>query len=187
MIVKEVFLDVETTGLDPRQHVIHQLSGQIYVNGNLVDSFDYNIKPHERGKIDPKALEASNVTKQQIMKYPDRKDIFPKFMALLNKEVDRYNKNDKFFFCAYNAHFDNGFVRKFFEQNGEKYFGSYFWSNNIDVMVLASQYLKDKRNLMENFKQGTVAKFLKIKVDETKLHNSQYDIEIMKQIYEIVK
>lgn len=184
--VKQVFLDVETTGLDPRQHVIHQLSGQIYVDGKLEESFDYNIKPHERGRIDQKALEIAGVTKQQIMQYPDRKVVFKKFMDLLEKHIKRYDKADKYFFCAYNAHFDNGFIRKFFTQNQEEYFGAFFWSNNIDVMVLAAEYLKDSRHGMKDFKLMTVAEFLGIEIDETKAHDSLYDIEITKAVYDIV-
>lgn len=52
-------------------------------------------------------------------------------------------------------------------QNGDKYFGSWFWSNSIDVMVLATPYLAAKRTEMENFKQGTVAKALGIQVDDS--------------------
>lgn len=53
-------------------------------------------------------------------------------------------------------------------------------------MVLATAYLLDKRPQMENFKQGTVAKTLGIVVDDTKLHDAMYDIDICKAIYDIV-
>lgn len=184
--VKMVFLDVETTGLDPRQHVIHQLSGHIYVNGNLEEEFNYNIKPHERGKISQDALKVAGVTTQEIMKYPDRKEVFPAFHVLLKRRCDPYNKQDKYFFCAYNAHFDNGFMRKFFEQNGERYFGSYFWSGSIDVMCLAQEFLKEDRHLMPDFKLMTVAEWLGLTVDQTKAHDSLYDIIITKAIYDRV-
>ena len=39
---------------------------------------------------------------------------------------------------------------------------------------------------MENFKQGTVAKALGLQVDDTRLHDAEYDIEICKAIYDIV-
>lgn len=186
-MIKRCFIDCETTGLDPRQHTIHQLSGMIYQDEELTETFNFNIKPHERGRIDSKALEVSGLTKEIVLGYPDRKEQAPKFLEILRKTVDRYNTKDKMFFVAYNAHFDNGFLRKFLEQNGEKYFGSYFWSNNIDVMTLAGQHLIDKRHEMKNFRQGTVAETLGIEVDQMKLHDSLYDIEIMKQIYDIVK
>ena len=107
--------------------------------------------------------------------------IYKQFVDLLSKYVDRYNKKDKFFLAGYNiASFDNSFLRAWFIQNGDKYFGSWFWSNCFDVMVLATPYLSEKRAEMENFKQGTVAKALGINVDDSKLHDALYDIEICK-------
>lgn len=184
--MKMLFLDVETTGLDPRQHTIHQLSGQVFIDGEFKEEFDFDIQPHERGRIDSAALRVSGLSVAEIMLYPSRQMQSQKFFEILRKYVDRYDKYDKFFFVAYNAHFDNGFLRKFMEQNGDKYFGSYFWSNNIDVMVLAAEHLKEVRHKMVNFKQVTVAKELGIEVDESQLHNSLYDIKIMRQIYEAV-
>lgn len=183
--VKMMFLDVETTGLNPRLHCIHQLSGRMYIDDVLMNEFDYRIKPHERAGIDNKALEVCGVEKAAILKYPHRKDVWPEFYENL-KHVDKYDAQDKIFFVAYNAHFDNTFMRKFFEQCGEKWFGSFFWSGTIDVMVLALQYLKKDRHLLPNFKLMTVAKHLGVKIDESKAHDSLYDIVITKEVYDIV-
>ena len=107
---------------------------------------------------------------------------------MLGKYVDKFNRKDKFFLVGYNnAAFDNNFLRGFFLQNGDEYFGSWFWSNSVDVMVLASNYLLDRRAEMENFKLSTVAKFLNIAVEDDALHDAQYDIELTKLIYDIVK
>ena len=106
---------------------------------------------------------------------------------MLDKYVDRFNKKDKFFLVGYNnASFDNQFLRKFFEDNGDKYFGSWFWSNSIDVMVLASAYLATRRPDMENFKLSTVAKTLGVNVDDELLHNALYDIRLTKAVFDIV-
>lgn len=106
---------------------------------------------------------------------------------MLAKYVDKFNKNDKFFLVGYNnASFDNQFFRAWFIQNGDKYFGSWFWSNSFDVMVLASPFLATQRSSMTNFKQGTVAKTLGIHVDDESLHDALYDIEICKAIYDKV-
>ena len=113
--------------------------------------------------------------------------IYNQFVGILSKYVDKFNKKDKFFLVGYNnASFDNQFLRAWFIQNGDKYFGSWFWANCMDVMVLATPYLADRRAEMENFKQGTVAKALGIAVDDSKLHDALYDIEICKAIYDKV-
>lgn len=107
---------------------------------------------------------------------------------MLAKYVDKYKKTDKFFLVGYNnASFDNQFLRGFFLQNNDQYFGSWFWSNSIDVMVLASNKLVERRAEMENFKLSTVAKFLGIQVSEDNLHDAFYDIYLTKAIFDIVK
>lgn len=51
---------------------------------------------------------------------------------------------------------------------------------------LATPYLADQRADMENFKQGTVAKTFGIAIDDSKLHDALYDIEVCKAIYDKV-
>jgi DNA polymerase-3 subunit epsilon len=88
------------------------------------------------------------------------------------------------FLAGYNvASFDAQFLRGMFLQNNDVYFGSWFWSVPIDVIILAQNLLIEERSKMENFKQGTVAKYLGIDVDDTKLHDALYDIEICYKIY----
>lgn len=52
-------------------------------------------------------------------------------------------------------------------------------------MVLAAQKLMSRRNEMIDFKLGTVAQTLGIKIDPTRLHDAMYDIELTAQVYEI--
>ena len=64
-----------------------------------------------------------------------------------------------------NAGFDNHFLRALFQQCGDKYFGSWFYPNCMDVYVMATPFLMDVRNDMENFKLMTVAKTMGIEID----------------------
>lgn len=54
-------------------------------------------------------------------------------------------------------------------------------------MVLATAYLLNQREQMENFKLATVAKQLGIEVVDESLHDAFYDIYLTKAIYDIVK
>lgn len=186
--MKALFFDLETTGTYPGKHGIHQISGMIVIDGEIKEKFDFKVRPNPKAEILDEALNVAGVTREQIMAYPPMEEVYRKFVdEILAKYVDRYNKKDKFFLVGYNnASFDNQFLRGWFLQNGDQYFGSWFWANCIDVMVLATPYLAARRAEMENFKQGTVAKFLGIQVDDTKLHDALYDIEICKAIFDIV-
>ncbi|WP_099465308.1 MULTISPECIES: 3'-5' exonuclease [Parabacteroides] len=182
--MKLLFFDLETTGIKYWRNGIHQLSGEIIIDGVTKESFNFNVCPHPKCDIEEEALKICNVTKEQILSYPPMEEIYSKFVGILSKYVDKYDKKDKFFLVGYNnASFDNYFLKAFFVQNGDNFFYSWFWVNSIDVMVLASQHLLDKRPSMTDFKQETVARTLGIKLDPTKLHDASYDIYITKEIY----
>lgn len=185
--MKLVFFDLETTGTNPGKHGIHQISGQIVIDGVVKESFDFHVQPNPKALIEEEALKVGGVTREQILAYPPMQQVYQEFVDMLGKYVDKFNKKDKFFLVGYNnAAFDNQFLRGFFLQNGDVYFGSWFWSNSIDVMVLASAYLATRRPEMENFKLSTVAKTLGIVVNDDSLHDAMYDIELTKAVFDIV-
>lgn len=186
--MKLFFLDLETTGVNPGRNGIHQMSGMVVIDGEEKETFNFNVRPNPKAVIEKQALDVAGVTEEQVLSYPPMEVVYrEKLIPMLDKYIDRFNKKDKFFIVGYNnAHFDNDFFRGFFLQNGDKFFGSYFWANCFDCMVLATPYLADVRPSMENFKQGTVAKYLGIEIDESKLHDALYDIRVRKQIYDKV-
>lgn len=182
--MKLIFWDIESTGLNFWQHGIHQIAGIIEIDGAVVESFDFKVRPNPKAKIDQAALDVAHVTVDQIMAYPPMEEIYRKLTAILAQYVDKFNKKDKFFTVGFNnASFDNPFLRAWFKQNGDEYFGSWFWSAPIDVMTKASEALMADRPAMENFKLMTVAKHVGIEIDETKLHDAGYDVDITRDIF----
>lgn len=185
--MKLFFYDLETTGLDCKRHGIHQISGAIVIDGETKEEFNFKVQPNPYAVIDDEALAIAGVTKEQVLAYEPMYEVYKKIVAMLGKYVNKFDKKDKFFLVGYNnASFDNQFFREFFAQNRDKYFGSWFWSNSFDVMVLASVVLGPRRASMENFKLSTVAKTLGIDVQEESLHDAMYDIYLTKAIFDIV-
>ena len=185
--MKLVFFDLETTGTNPGKHGIHQISGQIVIDGVIKETFDFHVQPNPKALIEDEALKVGNVTREQILAYPPMQQVYQEFVSMLGKYVDKFNKKDKFFLVGYNnAAFDNQFLRGFFLQNGDVYFGSWFWANSIDVMVLSSAYLATRRPDMENFKLSTVARTLGVDVQSESLHDAMYDIELTKAVFDII-
>lgn len=181
------FYDLETTGTDERKHSIHQIAGMFEVDGKIVEKINLKTAPHPKAIIEPSAMTVCNVTEEQIKSYPDMKTVYKELLAILKKYCNRYDAKDKIWLIGYNnVRFDDVFLRCWFEQNGDTFFGSWFWPNSIDTMVLASQYLINKRSDMPSFKLKRVAKTLGIVVDDTKLHDAEYDIALTRQIYRIV-
>jgi DNA polymerase-3 subunit epsilon len=185
--MKLFFYDLETTGLDSQKHAIHQMSGKIVIDGVEKTKFNFKVRPFMGALIDETALKIGGVTEEQIMMYPSCHQNYVAFVTLIQKYVNRFDTGDKFHLVGYNnASFDNHFLRNFFKVNKDDYFGSYFWSDSIDVMVLASHFLKHDRHNIHDFKLKTVAKWLKIEVEPKRLHDAEYDIELTEKIYNII-
>lgn len=185
--IVKLFYDLETTGTDALKHGIHQISGSIEVNGVIEEDFDMRVKPNPKAIIVPEAIAISNTTIEDLESFPEMGIVHRKFLKMMSNYIDRFDRTNKAWLIGYNSSkFDDIFLRAWFEQNGDTFFGSWFWSHGLDVMVLAGQYLINERSSMNSFKLKRVAKQLGIIVDELQLHNAAYDIELTRQIYYIV-
>ena len=180
---KEIWIDLETTGTNEIQNGITQISGAILLDNKLQEKFNYRLQPFPGDKIETKALEVQGITKADLKTYDYPLDTKVHFTNLLKRYVDQFNKKDKFHFFAYNAQFDNRFLRQFFYKCSDKYYGSFFFFPPLDVMNLAAFHLQKERSKLPNFQLMTVAKHLGIKIDESKAHDAFYDIEVTNLIY----
>lgn len=184
---KLFFYDLETTGTNPGRNGIHQISGEIVIDGKSLETFDFKVQPNPKAQIDDAALAVGGVTREQIMAYPPMGQVYTKLVTMLAKYVNKYDKTDKFHLVGYNNRgFDDNFFRGFFLQNGDNYFGSWFWADSIDVLVLASTFLVDRRAELPNFKLATVADFLGIDTTAGKLHDASFDIYVTKAVFDFI-
>ena len=186
--MKILFYDLETTGVKHWRNGIHQFSGMLESDGEVIEELNYRIQPNPSCTIDEEALKVGGVTMEQVLDYPEMGLVYTELVAILGQYVNKFDKADKIHLCGYNNRsFDDQFFRAWFTQNGDKYFGSWFWPDSIDVMVLASNHLKHERHLMKNFKLSTVAEYLGIEVDQEKLHDAMYDIELTRKVYYMIE
>lgn len=184
---KLFFYDLETTGTNPGRNGIHQISGEIVIDGKTVETFDFRVQPNPKAQIEDAALAVGGVTREQIMSYPPMGQVYTQLVTMLAKYVNKYDKTDKFHLVGYNNRgFDDNFFRGFFLQNGDNYFGSWFWSDSIDVLVLASTFLANRRAELSNFKLATVADFLGIDTTGGKLHDASFDIYVTKAVFDFI-
>ena len=136
MALKLFYFDIETTGVKHWRNGIHQISGMIKIDGEVKERFNYKVAPYHKAEIEDEALAISGVTKDQIMLYESMSSVYGEIISMLSKYCDKYDRLDKFHLVGYNnASFDNPFFRAFFAQNGDSYFGSWFYPDCIDVYV----------------------------------------------------
>jgi len=174
-----LFIDTETTGLNPKQHGLIQIAGIIEKNNVQVSSFNFNVKPFFEDKIDEQALQVNKVSFKDLEEFPLPQEVFLKMKRIF----DSFKGLKKMHFLAYNAKFDWDFVSEFFYKSAKIPLTEYCYFPPIDIMSLAAEALKEKRHTLNNFKLLSVAKALNVKVKENLLHDALYDTQIAQEIY----
>ena len=188
-----MYYDLETTGLQPLVNGIHQIAGIIEIDGNVKEEFNINMRPSEFHIIEPEALATSNLTLDDIMNNPySQEEGFSEFARILSKYVNPYVKateKDRIFRVGYNsASFDNNFLQQFFKNNNQdRSFFSFFYTDSPDVMVLCSDRFIDERRSFDNFKLSTLARRFGLPVNESRLHEALYDVELTRMVYKCLK
>lgn len=108
--MKLFFFDLETTGTNPGKNGIHQISGEIVIDGKTMERFDFKVQPNPKCVIEEQALQVAGVTREQVLAYTPMFQVYQELVAMLGKYVDKFKKTDKFFLVGYNnASFDNQF------------------------------------------------------------------------------
>lgn len=183
--MKRAYIDLETTGLFPYKHGVTQIAIIIEMDNQIVEQKDIRVRPFPSDEIQPRALEVQGRTEHEIMSYPEPDEAMIELETLLGTFVDKYNKNDKFVFVAYNAKFDEEFLRKFFYKSNNKYFGSWFWTPTICAMHLAMHHLQSHRAKLPNFKLETICSALGLSTEEgAGMHDALTDIILTRQLYQ---
>lgn len=180
---KALWFDVETTGLNARKHDIIQLAAIVEINGEVKDTFEMKFGPWDYSTIEPKALEVSGHTIEELKKFPHPLEAYKKFVGFLGKYVNKYDKTDKFAPCGYNVHFDVDFLHAFFEKASDRYYGSWFSWKLVDP--LSRLYCMDYEGkiALPDYKLATVCAHFNIPL---KAHDALSDISATREVYKIV-
>jgi len=153
--MKQIFIDLETTGLNPKTDVITEISCIYKHNGKIKKRF-------------------TQTTRVNLEK---------NFLEFLNSIIDKYDAKDKAYFIAYKAQFDCDFMHEFFKEIPGSNFGNYFYHIPVDVLGLASYKFMLKGIIPSSFKLKDVAKQLNVRVNEDKLHTAEYDVNLTNEVY----
>ncbi len=178
---KILWIDTETTGLDPKRHGIIQIAGIVDIDGEVKEAFDIKIAPSADVEIDPAALEVHGISEDILLTYPEARVSFNGLQKVMSVYVDRYDKRDKFFMAGYNVHFDEQFIRSFFQRNNNNYYGSWFHWPVIDVATLVGiASAKGALPALGNFKLSTICEHCGISI---KAHDALSDIMATRNLY----
>lgn len=178
---KILWVDVETTGLDPVRHGIWSLSAIIEIDGVEVATFDERCNP-VGAELDAIALEIGCVTEEEINGFQSDRELYAKFTSFLSKHITKFDRNDKAVMAGMCVDFDDRFLRALFAKMGDKFLGSWKYPDMIDVRGLAIDALATVRHRMESFKLESIADALGI-ADGHCFHKSLDDLRVTRRAY----
>lgn len=191
VLLKLLFVDLETTGVDPQKNGIIQISGAVQIRDGIDivkgETFNYQLTTFPNDIIESKALEVTGVTREDILTNPARLQpivAHRKFTAMLGKYVEKFVKTDKFFIVGFQTTFDDNFLRVFFQKCNDKYYGSFVSWPPIDLASMTAFKIGARRMLMPNFKLNTVAEAIGVPVDQSRLHDASYDIDLTISLFD---
>lgn len=173
--MKTIWIDVETTGLEPATNTIIELAA-LYENGKDKSVFHVYILPELRPDDFETIEELTGITWEYLQQNGiTETEAYMGFIGWLAKHIDKYDKTDKAIFAAYNAKFDNDFIRELFKRNNDNYFGSWFYSASLDIMGTVIQCVRlGLIPVPVNFKNVTICESFGI---EHKAHSALDDIK----------
>ena len=181
--MKVLWLDCETSGLDPDRHGIISLAYEVEIDGEVKEGGEL-FSNCEGKEIDDQALAVNLMTQGQIAKFPPPIEMWRTLTAIFNRHVDKYNHLDKFYGGGFNVEFDMNFLRRLWKDQGDKWFGSWFHSRTIDPSTVIpflryAGYLPDfpaKARLVET------AQYFGVMQQGMQLHEATVDCKLTRAV-----
>lgn len=193
--MKVLWIDTETTGLNPIENGVHQVAGLIELDvideSNTLIPFDINANPlqdcqvsswHDKNKnCEVDALSISGKTKDDLGNYQSYTSGMHELIAILSGHVNLEDKTDKFILAGYNVGFDKDMLFGWGTVVGCKSLGKYIDHRVIDVMTLArTVYAMGLMVEPKDFKLETLAEKYGIAIDA---HNALSDIQATRKLF----
>ena len=184
---KILWLDTETTGLNPNIHGLREVGFIVEIDGVVMEKGVFYINPFTYEKqieIDDYALFISNKTIEELKTYDRSSLSLKEFIKTIVKYINVNSKEDVFTIAGYNVGFDIGFIKAWFDDIGPKdAYKTLFNYKALDVFSLVF-FLRNLDLIdTENDKLETLCKYFNIDIDA---HNALSDILATKQLYETI-
>ena len=177
---KILWFDTETTGLTERSTIV-QIAGIIEIDGEVKKKFNLRCRPFPGSEMSDKAFEITGLSKEEVMQYPDPKQVCQELKNIFARYIDKWDRADKFIVAGHNVRFDVDQLTRWFRNCGDKYLGSWInYRKQLDTLGLfMAMQIADVMPELENAKLETIAKFMGIEFDA---HDAMADIEATRYI-----
>ena len=157
-MAKIVWLDLETTGINPKLNGILEIGAIMEIDGEVVSTFQSYMRPAPELVIEDEALGVNGIDRERIATFPTEREAVGAFQAWLSQYIDKFDKTDKALIGGFNVHFDIDFLMALWNRLGDKYFGSWFRYHPVDLRAFSAFHLRDKWASLPDGKLMTVTR-----------------------------
>lgn len=181
MLNNILWLDTETTGVDPNKNFLFQLSYISTLNNEIKFNNDLYMRPQyiEQFQIEQSALDKNKKTVEEIQSYKLESNQLKIFLN------DLTTSGNKFYLAGYNVKFDIEFLKATFSRHNY-IITHYFNYLYLDVLQLVLNLkLAGKINPI-NCKLETILQYFDLIKDISVLHNAKQDIICTKMLYDFL-
>jgi DNA polymerase-3 subunit epsilon len=185
------YIDVETTGLDPKKHALREVAVIIEIDGKIKEKQLFKINPflyNKKVEVDADALKISGLTIEDLEEDSYQHPIIQivRFVDLLEKYS--FNKQEekvhRYQIIGYNIAFDIGFLKEWFYDTDLYHFSNIFDHKSICVFELVKHLKYMGVIKTHNDKLPTLCEKYNIPLNA---HNALDDIEATKELYELLQ
>lgn len=184
-MTKILWLDTETTGLDPVRNDIVQLSGILVQDGAVLTEFNYQCQPLSWENIIPEALRVQNRTVEDLQGFGKPTEMYARLISeVLEKHIGARSFN-RCYLGGYNTAFDYAFLKQFFIKMGEPdLLDRYANYQLLDAMQMALALKLMGKIKPSNLKLTSLAKYCGVALDNA--HDALADIRATREVYRIL-
>lgn len=129
---KILFIDTETTGLNPIKNSLWQLAAYYRNSKGELLTLNLKCKPLDMENISDEALQVCHTTKEALAALPETKELYTTFRDFLIQET---RDGEKIIWAGYNYRFDQAFVESLFKHFDRKdSIWNFFDRHSVDML-----------------------------------------------------
>ncbi len=177
---KVLYIDTETTGLQPGVHGLIHVAAIMEIGGDVAGTFEVKCQPHPGAVVDAAALAVSGTSEEEMLQRTTSSDGAREFQRWLDTFISKFDKNDKAYPAGYNVSFDLQFVDAWLKHHGNQYgSGSYQNWRMLDPLYLLRIWDFTGRINLADYKLGTVCQHFAIPLQA---HDAMHDITATREL-----
>jgi DNA polymerase III epsilon subunit-like protein len=180
-IVRVVWVDTETTGLETDNSGAFEIAFLIYDGADMVEEKLYHLNPlNDQIKFGEEAFNVNGVPEETIRSYPPAEKVIPEIVEFL----DKYVPPDGLVFAGYKCGFDYGHLKALFDRYGE-HMETFFSGRMIDVLELVKR-ARAMRILKHNGDNQLTTLCKALEIPQENAHTALDDIKATRKLYEAI-